>query len=175
MIDKITEEYVIAYLDHIIGEFQIRDLVRASWDAKANFLVAVGCMNTIEFLGGIDNGLLGKRNKVWERFRDGVRLLQGEYINPPNCNEEILYELRNSLTHQYLVAIKKVYIRHIVIVSDWETKQAIFRDIDEFTLNVAQVIQDLGMAWAKLRTNLEKDNAKLVRVSTLLNALPILQ
>ena len=175
MIDKITVDDVVVYLDHIIGEFQIRDLVRAAWDAKANFLVAVGCMNTIEFLGGIDNELLGETGKVWDRFRDGVRLLQGEYINPPTCDEEIMYELRNGLTHQYLASIEKVHTRNIIIVCDWKTEQAIFRDVSEFTLNVAQLIKDLGMAWGKLRTELARDSAKLARLVNLLNSLPILQ
>ena len=175
MFDELTPEDVLPYLDHVIMEFQLNDLRKASIDAKANFLVAVGCMNAIEFLGGIDNELLGKKNKVRERFRDGIRLLQGEYVNPPTCDEDIMYELRNGLTHQYLVSIKKAYIRHILIVNDWLTKQAIFRDVDEFTLNVAQLVQDLGMAWGKLRTQLAGDQAKISRLATLLNSLPILQ
>jgi hypothetical protein len=175
MIDKITTDDVLVYLDHIVMEFQLNDLRKASMNAKANFLVAVGCMNTIEFLGGIDNELLGRKSKVWERFRDGVRLLQGEYINPPNCDEEIMYELRNGLTHQYLASIKKVHIRHILIVNDWQTEQAIFRDANEFTLNVAQLIKDLGIAWAKLRTTTQTDQDKLTRLAIILNSLPILQ
>jgi len=173
VIDEIRPEYVISYLDHIIGEFQIKDLVRALWNAEANFLVAIGCMNVIEFLGGIDNELLGRPGKVCERFKNGVRLLGGEYDNSPICDEDILYELRNGLTHQYLASLKNV--RSISIANDPQTKKAIFRDGNSFTLNVAQLITDLGMAWAKLRTNTEADSIKLARLAVLLNSLPMLQ
>ncbi len=89
MIDEITTDDVLPYLDHVIMEFQLNDLRKASVDAKTNFLVAVGCMNTIEFLGGIRSELLGKENKdlndqvaggvVEFRFKEGVRLLKSEY------------------------------------------------------------------------------------------------
>ena len=41
-------------LQHIVN-FQMNDLVRSLELAKAKFLVAVGCMNIIEFLGGLRN------------------------------------------------------------------------------------------------------------------------
>jgi len=176
MVVGITPEDVLPYLDHVIMEFQLNDLQKAAIKAKANFLVAIGCMNTIEFLGGIETELLGKKEgKAGDRFKAGIQLLSGEYVNPPICDEDIMYELRNGLAHQYLASIEKMHIRHILIVNDWQTKQAIFRDVDEFTLNVAQLIQDLGMSWRKLRTTLQTDQAKLTRLAMLLNSLPILQ
>ena len=173
MIDEITTDAVVPYLDQVIMAFQLNDLRKASMDAKANFLVAIGCMHTIEFLGGVDTELLGKEGHVRDRFEAGTRLLSGEYINPPTCDEKIMYELRNGLTHQYLVSIRSV--RHILIVNDWKAAKAIFRDDKLFTLNIAQLIKDLEMAWCKLRTNIEKDRDKLARLSVLLNSLPILQ
>jgi hypothetical protein len=79
MFKEITPNNVLKYLDHVMG-FQLNDLRKASILATANFLVAVGCMNTIEFLGGVDNGLLGKYEHgiVEKRFKNGVQLLQGE-------------------------------------------------------------------------------------------------
>ena len=174
MIAEIPRDDILEYLDHIMGS-QLNDLKKAATRAQANFLVAMGCMNTIEFLGGISNELLGKKGKVCHRFRDGVRLLQGEYINPPTCDEEIMWELRNGLTHQYVASIEKAYIRHILVVIDWQAEQAIFRDVDEFTLNVAQLIRDLEMAWGKLRVTIEDDKDKLSRITKLFNSLPILQ
>ena len=176
MIDEITKDDVLPYLDHIIMEFQLNDLRKVSMDVGANFLVAIGCMNTVEFLGGIESELLGKKEgKAGDRFKAGVRLLSGEYVNPPICDEDMMYELRNGLTHQYLASIRKMYTRHILIENDWQTEQAIFRDGNEFTLNVAQLVRDLGMAWGKLRTELGGDSAKLARLANLLNSLPILQ
>ena len=86
-----------------------------------------------------------------------------------------MYELRNGLTHQYLASIDIAHIRYIQLVNDWDTKQAIFWDINEFTLNVAQLVQDLGMAWAKLRITLEADKSKRERIASLLDSLPILE
>lgn len=57
----------------------------------------------------------------------------------------------------------------------WQTKQAIFRDSNEFTLNVAQLIRDLGMAWGKLGTIIKADEGKLECIASFLNSLPILQ
>ncbi len=45
---SINEKNIINELDHIM-ECQLNDLKKASILAKANFLCAVGCMNTIEF------------------------------------------------------------------------------------------------------------------------------
>jgi len=173
MFVELTPEDVVPYLDDVIMKSQLNDLRKASMDAEANFLVAIGCMHTIEFLGGIDTALLGKKGNVERRFKAGIRLLSGEYINPPICDEEIMYELRNGLTHQYLASIKDV--RYITMVNDWQEEQAIFKDGNSFTLNVAQLIKDLGMAWVELRTSLETDKDKLARLAILLNSLPILQ
>ena len=66
--DMTQTNSVLQVLDHIV-EFQLNDLRKASDLAKANFLVATGCMNTIEFLGGVRNGLLGKPRNVERRFK----------------------------------------------------------------------------------------------------------
>jgi hypothetical protein len=173
MFVTLTPADVLTYLDHVIMAFQLNDLRKASMNAEANFLVAIGCMHTIEFLGGVETELLGKKGNVENRFKAGIRLLSGKYINPPSCDEEIMYELRNGLTHQYVAAISNV--RRITIMNDWQTEQAVSRDSESFTLNVAQLIKDLGMAWAKLRISLEKDSDKLTRLAVLLNSLPFLR
>lgn len=101
------------YLNRVLA-FQINDLRRGLELAKANFLVAVGCMNTIEFLGGLRNGELGMRGKSESRFKEGVRLLGTDYgvqfvypkISP--ADEDVMWTLRCGLTHQYLPRVKQV-------------------------------------------------------------------
>lgn len=111
------------YLNHVVG-FQINDLRRSLELAKANFLVAVGCMNTIEFLGGLRNGELGMKGKSESRFKEGVRLLgenigvrlvqfntDGTELSLPeivSVDDNIMWSLRCGLTHQYLPKVKQV-------------------------------------------------------------------
>ena len=98
-------------LNHVL-DFQINDLNRCS--NLAPFLVAVGCMNTIEFLGGIRNGELGRQGKVESRFREGVRLLSGKdgvrllSDLTKAADEDTMWALRNGLTHQYLPKVKNI-------------------------------------------------------------------
>ncbi len=100
-------------LNHIL-DFQINDLRRSLELAKANFLVAVGCMNTIEFLGGLRNGELGMKGKSEFRFKEGVRLLGENYgvrfLFPKMvpADEDVMWALRCGLTHQYLPRVKQV-------------------------------------------------------------------
>jgi len=113
------------YLQHIL-EFQMNDLKRSLELAKANCLVAVGCMNTIEFLGGLRNGELGMKGKAESRFKEGVRLLgenigvrhvlyntsgpKPELLLPEivSVNEDVMWSLRNGLTHQYLPKVRQI-------------------------------------------------------------------
>jgi len=113
------------YLQHIL-DFQMNDLRRSLKLAKANFLVATGCMNTIEFLGGLRNGELGLEHKVESRFKEGVRLLgedtgvrlvlydtSGSSSELPlpeivPVDEAVMWSLRCGLTHQYLPKVRQV-------------------------------------------------------------------
>ncbi|MFH1382133.1 MAG: hypothetical protein ABIH70_04480 [Chloroflexota bacterium] len=176
MFKKITPNNVLKYLDHVMN-FQLNDLRKASILATANFLVAIGCMGTIEFLGGISNEKIGKPESKYVscRFKDGVRLLKGEYITPP-LNEDIMYDLRNSLTHQYLVTGgKKANFRDVIIKNSWTDSRAVLKRKNRLTLNVAKLIIDLSIAWGILREQLEKDGVKRANIARILNTLPILQ
>ncbi|MEK7396152.1 MAG: hypothetical protein AAB116_04350 [Candidatus Poribacteria bacterium] len=101
------------YLNHVLA-FQINDLKRSIEFAQANFLVAIGCMNTIEFLGGLRNGELGMRDKSKSRFKEGVLLLGTDYgvkfviPNMTSVDEDVMWTLRNGLTHQYLPRVNQV-------------------------------------------------------------------
>lgn len=153
-----------------IREFQIEDLKKSLELGKANFLVAVGCMNTIEFLGGVDNGELGQPGMVECRFRAGVRLLNGEYMNPPNCDEGIMYRLRNGLLHQYLPSLKG--IREIKIINNPQYDWAIYRSQDKFKLNVARLVCDLEVAWQRILNELPANKTKFDLVRRRLAKLP---
>lgn len=157
---------VIEQLDHIMS-FQLSDLRKGSILATANFLVAVGCMNTIEFLGGVRNGELGQCGKVEPRFTEGVRLLGGEYAV---FGEGRMYDLRNGLTHQYAPSLKGV--AHIAIVNDWSDGKAIVADDDRVILNVARLVVDLGEAWGRLRCELLRDESKARLADKALSRLP---
>ena len=156
----------IKQLDHILN-FQLSDLRKGLILATANFLVAIGCMNTIEFLGGVRNGKLGQNGTVNCRFKEGVALLGGEYTT---FGKDNMYKLRNGLTHQYLPSLKG--LKHIVVANDWNSGRAITLDGDELTLNVAKLVIDLGGAWGHLRCELLSDSKKLHDVGVALQTLP---
>jgi hypothetical protein len=154
-------------------DFQLNDLRKASVLATANFLVAIGCVNTIEFLGGVRTSQLGVEGQVKCRFKAGVGLLKkvnGEYRN---LTEDQLYALRNGLTHQYLPEVKP--FENITIKNDWNSDKAITIQGNELVLNVARLVRDLGIAWGRLRAELEKDQEMRKRVQKALDKLPKLR
>jgi len=160
---------VIRKLEHILG-FQLNDLRKASILATANFLVAIGCMNTIEFLGGVRKGLLGLKGKVEERFKEGVRLLIEVSEEYRTFGEKRMYSLRNALTHQYLPEAKE--FKKITIANDWASDKALIMKKDELVVNVARLVIDLSTAWGRLRTELEQDQDKREHARKALNRLP---
>lgn len=126
-------------------------------------------MNTIEFLGGVSNGMLGMGGKgvVEKRFKEGVSLLGGEYTK---FRKKKMYNLRNGLTHQYVPSLTG--IRSISIVNDWSSTRAIISNGDDLTLNVAKLIKDLETAWGSLRSSLQQDMTKLEIAGQALSRLP---
>lgn len=162
---------VLWRLDHIMT-FQLNDLQNASILAKANFLVAVGSMNTIEFLGGVRTGLLGRKGSknVSLRFAEGVRLLGTVNDEYSKVGEEKMYNLRNGLTHQYVPSLEG--LSHIAVANDWKDDRAIVENGDILVLNVAQLIVDLRMAWRCLRDELQQDSKMLSGAGEALGRLP---
>lgn len=158
-------------LNHIM-EFQLNDLRKASILATANFLVAVGGMNTIEFLGGVRNGELGERGKVESRFKERVRLLKLVNTEYATAGENCMYALRNGLTHQYIPGLKG--FGSITIANDWTDNRALFASKDGrgLKINVARLVVDLGFAWGVLRSELLSDSAKRGCAARALNRLP---
>ena len=162
---------VLQRLDHIVG-FQLNDLRQASELAKANFLVAMGCMNTIEFLGGVRNGLLGKRGNVERRFKEGVRLLDQGYTSS-YVGEDAMYELRNGLTHQYVAALPRY--PQIFIINNDSNRSITVIGSTTIVLNTAGMVRGLENAWKRLRQELEQDQQRLEFAQQALERLPELK
>ena len=174
MFTDISADNVLEYLDRILSA-QIIDLKHTSIVApKALMLVTIGCMNSIEYLGGIDNGLLGEKNKAGNRFKNGIRLLNGENMDNPSYENQLMWDLRNGMTHQYIPSLEHIQIRHIKITSLWTDNQAIVIEGENLTLNVAQLIKDIDITWHKLEKSLETDQNKRSRLAKILDSFPIL-
>lgn len=162
-----TEE-IIAQLDHIL-ELQLNDLKNCCNLAKANFLAAVGCMNTIEFLGGVRTGRLAEGGNVEKRFRAGWQLLS-EVSDAYASHEEDGYALRNGLAHQYVPGLPAY--ETIVIANDPSGSQGLIIKGGSLSVNAARLVSDIELAWQRLRTELAGDQAKVGQVSNALARLP---
>ena len=162
---------VLEKLDYIVG-FQLSELREASNFAKSNFLVATGCMNTVEFLGGVRNGMLGKRGNVELRFKEGIRLLGQGYVSSL-VGEDAMYALRNGLTHQYVAELQE-YPQIYVINKDSYPSITIIGSAT-IVLNVAGIVRDLEDAWNRLRQELEQDPQMLELARQSLERLPELK
>jgi hypothetical protein len=186
------------YLNRVLA-FQMNDLKRGLELAKANFLVAVGCMNTIEFLGGLRNGELGLRGKVESRFKEGVRLL-GENVGVRlilydtigsssdlpfpqmiQANEDVMWSLRNGLTHQYLPKVTQVGFIFIGAgkvdpyrpFSIIERKNGVSRiEPSMIIVDVASLIEAIEKGYQNLVTEFQADEVKRARAEIALTRVP---
>ena len=172
-------------LNHIL-DFQINDLKRCV--QLANFLVAVGCMNTIEFLGGIRNGELGMLGKVESRFKEGVRLLSPDNgvrrldrLTQP-VDEETMWQLRNGLTHQYLPKVNAV-ASIFIGAGETSTPYNAIGEIERangsvgvkspiLLVDVVSLVRAIEQGRGKLLKELRADNAKKSRADEALSRLP---
>lgn len=152
---------------HRIRDCQMGDLRRALFDAQANFLVAGGCMNIIEFLGGLQNGELGDPDgRTRNRFLAGVKFLAGEYAA---FGGQHLYGVRCGLNHQYLYEDPRYSDLQI---SAAVRKPALQSAGATLTLNVGQLVDDLGFAWDRLLRLVSTDADAEERVRGCLARLP---
>jgi hypothetical protein len=173
------------YLKYIF-ELQINDL--KSCEKLASFLVAVGCMNVIEFLGGIRSGELGKQGKVECRFKEGVRLLGSD--NGVRCldrltkpvDEQTMWQLRNGLTHQYLPKVKLI-ATIIVSSGDTGTRNNVVGKIKRtnkhvgikspiLSVNVIKLVRAIEQGQENLLKELRADSATKLRAEKVLFQLP---
>jgi len=156
-----------AKLDHIL-QLQLGDLKR-SHSARAHFLVILGCMHAVEFLGGVRIGKLGLPRNVKSRFVEGVRLLGGTY---EDFGEERMWQLRNSLTHEYGAKVRpfnRIRIGNTVAAEkDGAEKHTL--DID-----VMSFISALEEAANRLKAELRQDNDMMSTAKTALSRIADLE
>ncbi len=175
-------------LNHILN-LQINDLKRSIEVAGANFLVAQGCMNTIEFLGGIRNGELGMESrKVKSRFIEGVYLL-GDVNGVRLLSDltkamdaETMWGLRCGLIHQYLPkldAVNGILIGAGTLGTRYEAIGEIERAEGGIGIKGRLVIVDLTAlikaieaGRKKLMDELRIDESKKIRAEKALLSLP---
>lgn len=167
----VSDSNVLERLQHIL-DFQMNDITNALHKVNANFLVAQGCMHNIEFLGGVRNGELGIRGKVESRFKEGVRLLGGEYTE---FGVENMYELRNSLTHEYLPKVKT--FKSIILANVWteiRTGRAITFDPNTsvIRINLAKLVNDVEQAGVRLRNEIMQNIKIRINAESALSRLP---
>ena len=178
-------------LNHVL-DFQINDLKRALIDAKANFLVAQGCMNTIEFLGGIQNGNLGRLEPGYARarFEEGLSLLSGEngVRLLSNLTEPVdtatMWKLRCGLTHQYLPKLATITGIFIGVGTTPGVKYDVVGEIarDEkhvgikkgllLMVDLAALIRAIEEGRKKLLEELKSDKIKRLKAEKALSRLP---
>ncbi len=194
----LSEPAFFARLQHIL-DLQINDLRRSLELAKANFLVAVGCMNTIEFLGGLRNGELGMKGKSKSRFKEGVRLLgkntgvrlvlydtSGSSSKLPlpkivPTDEDIMWLLRCGLTHQYLPKVRHVGFIFIGAgnvnpyrpFSIIERENGVSRiEPSMLIVDVASLIEGVEKGYQTLVAELQADEVKKLRAEKALALVP---
>jgi len=163
-----TDEEFYEALNKLI-ELQLADIDR-SLSAGADVLCLVGCMNLIEFLGGVRNGKLGKRGGAESRFKEGVRLLGGKWSSKNSLGEDTMWTLRNALVHQYIPAATENDIgvfhvqgsRWIAFVDDHAIRPPHFKTEGRIPIStqirVIRLINDLKSAREKLITELRNND-----------------
>jgi hypothetical protein len=193
----LSETDFFTYFQHILN-FQLDDLKRGL-DGKANFLVATGCMNTIEFLGGLCNGELGLNGRAESRFKEGIRLLgqnigvQLVFFDTSSGKPELplpeilpvndvdMWTLRCGLTHQYLPKVKRVGF--IWIGAGKKDPYRAFSIIDRqdgvarvepsmLIVDVAALFEAIERSCQTLFTELHQDKLKRERAQRALSRVP---
>ena len=122
-----TDEVFFKQLNVILDQ-QTDDIWKAR-DAHTDMLCLVGCMNMIEFMGGVSNGKLGLKGEVKCRFQAGFDLFSDAWMRggfSEGCvilDKDVMWDLRNSLVHQYTPKARKY---QAIIVKGTEHKDIVF-------------------------------------------------
>jgi len=117
-----TDEELYRELNRLL-DLQFGDIKKA-FNAGADVLCLVGCMNLIEFLGGIRTNKIGISGKAEQRFKQGVELL-GEKYARKSLNADMLWNLRCGLVHQY---VPEVIENNVGVFLLWGKKFRLFFD-----------------------------------------------
>jgi hypothetical protein len=179
-----TDEVFLKYLNIILDQ-QIDDIWKAC-DAHADMLCLVGCMNMIEFIGGVLNGELGLKNKAKSRFQAGFDIFSDNWKRGIFTKSHIIFDkddmwdLRNYLTHQYTAKVRKYQTVIITGTEDkkiefWYGKEQSNGTADDrliVSVPVTGLMLELADARKKLLSLLEQDKKIRDRASFALSRLP---
>ena len=172
------ERGFLTELEYIL-EFHLEGLEATS--AKFELLCLIGCMNMIEFIGGIHSGKLGLRGEEAIRFKEGVRFLGGIYFDSKILGENRMWELRCAITHQYIPAICdfeiiKVGKVHSIGQPDKKPEEVLtnIKDKNRFLLEIKldKFVSDLEEASLRLIKKLKEDKAMRDVAEKQFNTLP---
>lgn len=167
-------------LENVI-KLQLEDLEHCC--AKAELLCLIGCVNLIEFIGGILNGSLGVRGHEKARFIVGIRLLGGIYSNSEILGESRMWQLRCAVTHQYVPSIsdtEMIIFGNYAVIKQIEKKpKEIIRSLKDknrymVDLNVSNLVSDLKKASFNLIERLKEDSEIRDTAQRQFNILPTL-
>jgi len=148
-----------------ILEFHLAGLEAIS--AKFELLCLIGCMNLIEFIGGLHNGKLGLRGEERLRFKEGVRFLGGIYSDSQILGETRMWELRCAITHQYIPSVCDFEVLKVgnvhCVGPDKKPKEVLtnIKDRNRFLLEIKldKLVSDLKEASLRLIKKLKEDKA----------------
>lgn len=136
---KLKETDVFLHTLENVIKLQLEDLEQCC--AKAEILCLTGCMNLIEFIGGILNGFLGVRRREKIRFTDGVRFLGGIYSDSEILGESRMWQLRCAVTHQYVPSISDT---EMIIFGNF----AVIKQIEKKPRDIIRVLKmAIGFLW----------------------------
>lgn len=91
---------------------QTDDILKA-YESHADMLCLIGCMNMIEFMGGLFNGKIGLEGEAKSRFQAGFASFTDGWKRSIFSSRRIIFDeddmwfLRCSLTHQYTPVVPK--------------------------------------------------------------------
>ena len=74
-----TDEEFYNELNRLI-DLQLNE-IKISYESGADVLTLVGCMNLIEFIGGVYTGKIGEKGFAEKRFKQGIALLGERYAD----------------------------------------------------------------------------------------------
>jgi hypothetical protein len=181
-----TDESFFKQLKIILD--QQSDDIFKTWNVHADMLCLVGCMNMIEFIGGVLNGKLGLEHKAKCRFQAGFELFSDDWKRGIFSKSRIIFdkddmwELRCSLTHEHTPKALKY---QAVILIGTEHRETIWYDKDQsigtpdersiVSLPVEGLMIELAYTRKKLISLLEQDKSIREKANEALSRLPMFE
>lgn len=162
---------------------QFRDLNKAL-NANADLLCFSGCMNLVEFMGGISNGKIGANHSFARaRFKEGIKIL-GPWWGC-TIGENVMWDLRCASIHQYVIeTVNTKLFCHIgindkIFLDAEKSPDGLLSTTSEDTrrrmgINIRNLVEALEGARIRLIKDLEIHKDKRDKANEALYALPVL-